>query len=353
MKKLGIYDPYLHILGGAEKYIFTIALCLASDYEITLFTDKKDLISQAERKFGINLLELNIKSWTNDRSQRINHLKHLDMFLYVTDGSLFYSPAKCNLLLIQTPLHIPTNNLFNKIKLWRWQKIICYSQFMAKIISKRLNRYPDVLFVPIQKIPKKHFQKKNLILSVGRFFPNLHNKKQLELVYIFKGMVSQGLKNTELVLVGSVDPGGESYLDKVKQEALGFPIKIITDAGFEKLQKLYQEAKIYWHGTGYGENLELYPEKAEHFGVATVEAMQYGAVPVVFAGGGQTEIVENNVNGILWNNSAELVNQTNKLLKNEKHWKLLSETAIITSQKYSQDKFCQKLREIIKINNNN
>jgi glycosyltransferase involved in cell wall biosynthesis len=238
--------------------------------------------------------------------------------------------------------------LLNKIKLWRWQKIICYSQFMAGIIKSKLKRQPEVLFVPVRDVKLFKIKKRNLILSVGRFFPNLHNKKQLELVYIFKGMVSNGLKNTELVLIGSVDPGGEGYLEKIKQEITGFPIKIITDAGFDKLQKLYQEAKIYWHGTGYGENLELHPEKAEHFGVVTIEAMQHGAVPVVFAGGGQTEIVQNDINGILWKNSQGLINGTKKLLHDEKYWKDLSEAAITKSQEYSQDRFCQKLKEIIK-----
>ena len=53
----------------------------------------------------------------------------------------------------------------------------------------------------------------------------------------------------------------------------------------------YKLAKIYWHASGFGEDLETHPEKAEHFGITTVEAMINGLVPIVIDAGGQKEIV--------------------------------------------------------------
>jgi len=54
---------------------------------------------------------------------------------------------------------------------------------------------------------------------------------------------------------------------------------------------LYREAATSWHATGLGEDEGTHPERFEHFGIAPVEAMGAGPVPLVFAGGGFTETV--------------------------------------------------------------
>ena len=50
--KIGIYDPYLHILGGAERYILTIALILGKNNEIILFGENKSIIKIAQSSPG-------------------------------------------------------------------------------------------------------------------------------------------------------------------------------------------------------------------------------------------------------------------------------------------------------------
>ncbi|KKP60034.1 MAG: Glycosyl transferase family 2 [Candidatus Gottesmanbacteria bacterium GW2011_GWA1_34_13] len=347
--KIGIYDPYLHILGGAERYILTIALILGKNNEIILFGENKSIIKIAHRKFGFKMPEITMFPWSDKRNERNRKLKQLDLFLYVTDGSIFWSPAKFNILLIQSPLHIPKNNILNNIKLIKWQKILCYSKFMAEIIQKRLHKSAETLFVPVEKINIINQVKQNQIVSVGRFFPHIHNKKQLEMVNIFREMVENGTKNTKLILVGSIDPGGENYFAEVKRAAYGLPIEIITNAPYKQLFQIYSSASIYWHAAGYDEDLTLNPEKAEHFGVSTVEAMMHGCVPIVFAGGGQLEIVQHEINGFLWKEIHELIEYTEFLLTNENYWQEISKQAIKAAHYYTLDKFSEKLKEIIKI----
>ena len=52
----------------------------------------------------------------------------------------------------------------------------------------------------------------------------------------------------------------------------------------------------------------------EHFGIVIVEAMAAGCIPLVFNGGGVTEIVDHKENGYAWDSEKELLDFTNKLL---------------------------------------
>ena len=346
MKHFGIFDPYLHILGGAERYILAIAQSLSSECQTVLFTKHPDRVSEAQKKFSFTVPGLTTKPWPETVASRLSTLYQLDLFLYVTDGSLFVSPAKKNLLLIQTPVHIPRRTFINSFKLRSWQTVLCYSQFMADIIAKRLPVQPKTLFVPVSNRVNEIPAKENMILSVGRFFPELHNKKQKEMVEIFRTLVSR-LPNVHLYLVGSVDPGGENYLESVKTVAQGLPVTILTNCSYDELCALYAKAKIYWHATGFGEDLEKFPEKAEHFGVSTIEAMSYGCVPVVFGGGGQKEIVIHNKNGFIWNSANELALLTQKLFTEPQLANELAKAAHVSSASYGPEVFSLQLHEIL------
>lgn len=346
--KIGIYDPYFHILGGAERYVLSLALCFSSSDEIVFLGATDEKLKAAEIKFGINTSSFTSQPWLKNRIARYFFLKTLDLFIYVTDGSLFMSPARKNILIIQTPAHIPDQSLANTIKLSSWRKIVCYSQFMADQIRKKIKKNAHVLFVPLNNQTSLDKTKKNYILSVGRFFPHLHNKKQLEMVQFFKEMIQGGLKNTYLYLVGSVDPGAKEYLKQVKEEAAGLPIKILTTITFSQLQNLYGGAKVYWHAAGYGEDLVTHPEKAEHFGVVTLEAMSHGAIPVVFNGGGQPELIHDTYDGFVWETKESLKNITLKLLTNEKLRITIAKCAQEKSKQYTQAAFSSQFYEIFK-----
>ncbi len=345
VNKIGIYNPYLDILGGAERYVLTMAKCLATA-EITLFNGRENLVKLAEQKFGLDIPKLDFVDWQNNWFKRRKILKQFDLLIYVTDGSLFFSSAKKNILLIQSPNHIPAKSWLNLYKLKNWQ-IICYSYFIQNIIEQKLGIESQVLFVPLNTAVTKSVPKKNLILSVGRFFPHLHSKKQKEMVEIFKDLLIESMEDTELYLVGSIDPGGEDYFKEVQQLAVGYPIKLLTQVTYLELVDLYSQAKIYWHAAGFGEDLQRYPEKAEHFGVSTLEAMLHRAVPLVYPGGGQTEIVQHQINGLHWQTKGELIYLTRKLLTDEKFRTQLAQNAYKTALNYSQEKFCRRFHEVI------
>lgn len=346
MKTIGMYDPYFHILGGAERYVLSIAECFR-DAQVILYVSDPKLLDAAMKKFGMKLTNITCETWDNEASPRDEKLKSLDLFFYVTDGSLFVGMARRNVLIVQTPLHVPTFSVSNWYKLRSWEYIVCYSEFMRSIAAKKLRRSVDTLFVPVETPQKITAKKDNQIVSIGRFFPHLHSKKQKEMVETFREMVDQGLTKTELVLIGSVDPGGEKYFEEVKSRAKGYPVRILENATHEDLVSTLSRAKVYWHATGWGEDLTTHPERAEHFGVSTIEAMSYGAVPVVYAGGGQVEIVKQGESGYCFKRGEELQNYTKQLLTDTNMWNKMSQNAIDVSRNYSQEKFCERLKEIL------
>ena len=350
--KVGIYSPYLNIFGGGERYLLNIANSLSRENEVFLFSDKS-VRQKSNAVFNISLERVQFLPskifGINNLLKKLSSIRQFDIFFYMTDGSLFFSPCEKNFLIIQSPDHIPVLTVLNKLKLRNW-KIICYSQFMAEIIKKKLNRVPIILSPAIDtEVFKCNIaEKKNIILSVGRFFSHLHNKKHNVLVEVFKKNYKKMFKNWQLVIAGGLtDSEGERLVALLKKKSENFPIEILTNVSFNELKSLYQRTKIYWHAAGFGEDTENYPQKAEHFGITTLEAMASGCVPLVYAAGGQKDIVTDGGNGYLWINVKELVGKARKLIENGALFKSLSISAQMRAQEFSQAKFYEKLNQII------
>ncbi len=346
-KKIAIISPYFDILGGGERYILAIAEILSKTNLVTIFWKDNTLENKASKKFGIKLSNIRIETRSLKGLGLINALRVYDELIYMTDGSLFLSPCKNNVLIIQSPAHIPLLSMSNNIKLNRFQTILCYSAYVAGFIQKKIRRKPLILPPPINMPIYKNDEKENIILSVGRFFPWLHNKRQDVLVSVFKSVNdNKTLKDWRLVLIGSVDKGAESYVSQIKKEIVGYPIEVFTDVDFNNLTSFYKRSKIYWHGAGFGQDLKKHPENAEHFGITTVEAMSFGCVPIVFNAGGQPEIV-NSRNGFLWETKEQLSKNTLSVINDPKLLNKLSGASIERSEDYSLVKFKSQLKEIL------
>ena len=58
--KIGIFDPYLDDLGGGEKYMLSVATCLSSKHEITIFWNNSEDIAALKKRFGFSLVNIAI-----------------------------------------------------------------------------------------------------------------------------------------------------------------------------------------------------------------------------------------------------------------------------------------------------
>ncbi len=190
-------------------------------------------------------------------------------------------------------------------------------------------------------------QKENIILSVGRFTKAINTKKQEFLVDVFKKIYDRGLSNWRFVLVGSVLPKDNDFVGTLKRRAEGYPIDVLPNVSFKKLREFYKKAKIYWHAAGFGEDLDKHPERAEHFGISTVEAMGAGVVPVVINAGAQPEIVANGISGFLFKTEDELIAKTILLTQNEKLREKISREATKRVKLFSRKEFCKKVNSLL------
>lgn len=197
---------------------------------------------------------------------------------------------------------------------------------------------PATMFAPGPKAP--------IITSVGRFFrEGGHSKKQLELVRGFRRLVESGVTGWELHLAGGCAPAARDYLHEVRAEADGLPVTFHIDVSGGELAELYARSSIYWHATGLGEDPRRHPEKFEHFGITTVEAMSAGAVPIVIGQAGQLEIIEPGVTGHHFADLEEMVALTAALIADPDRLEAMSRAASTAAQRFSTAAFSAQLDE--------
>lgn len=353
--KIGIYDPYLDDLGGGEKYMMTLAACLSKMHQVTIFWDKKEDIKRLEQRFLIDLSSINIEKNIFLPKigffQRLATTKKFDAIIILTDGSIPLVLSKKLFIHIQQPLeNINVDSVKSRFKLSRINGFFCNSNYTKSFIDKTFKITTFVIYPPIELHPK-NVKKENIILHVGRF--RVKNvgigdyKKQDMMIEEFKKMVKKGLNNWHFVLAASVNKEDEEQFKKLQEKAKGFPIEFIINRNNKELWDIYNRAKIYWHASGFGEDLEKNPEYAEHFGISTVEAMGAGAVPVVINAGGQKEIVTDGKNGFLWNTLEELKTKTLELIKNDQLLERMSKEAKNRAEFFTGERFCKEVYDLI------
>ena len=109
--------------------------------------------------------------------------------------------------------------------------------------------------------------------------------------------------------------------------------------------ELLATSSLFWHATGYREQTRRHPERLEHFGIATAEAMLCGAVPLVVPVGGQPEIVTDGINGRHWTTVPELVARTQELIRNPERAEQLRLAAQQDARLYGKERFLAAVRE--------
>jgi glycosyltransferase involved in cell wall biosynthesis len=349
--RIGLYDPYLDTLGGGERYVLSAAACLSKSHQVELFWDEQDILKKAEKKLNLDLSKVTIKKniFTPALSfhKRLIATRNYDVIIFLSDGSIPWSLAKKNILLFQFPVNWVKLSLSTKAKLTRVHKIICYTDFVKQYLDKTFHTSSQILFPPVKNMFDASVKKENLILSVGRFTKGMNAKKQDVLISAFKTMHDKGLKDWKLIVGGSYLPEDKDFVEVLEKSSVGYPIEIAANVPYAKLVSYYQKAKIYWHAAGYGEDLEKFPERAEHFGITTVEAMGAGAVPIVINGGGQKEIVTEEKDGLLWDTLEELTEKTGQLIKDKTRWEKLSAQARLRAGDFSLDNFSSRLEQIV------
>jgi glycosyltransferase involved in cell wall biosynthesis len=363
--KILIYSPYFpDHTGGGEKYLLDVARVLLeldesnqvviglgggrdfSESELGKVREKYEqfLGENLDQRIKFEQVPLGSGSFLSN----LIWSRQWDVIYYATDGSFFFSLAKKNILHIQIPF-LNKLGLMGRLKLGNWQIKNANSEFTKKVVEKSWLTEIDMVHYPtwVEEHQIDLKKKEKVVLNVGRFFSHLHSKRQDILVEMWAQLLQKSplAKNWKLVLIGAVED--EEYLQKVKEviktHKLQKQVIIKNDVSRKELLEWYQKASIYWHATGFGVDQEQHPEKVEHFGITTLEAMSYGCVPVVINKGGQPEVVGKELKDLLWDDLAEAVNQTAKLIEKSSYLSKISKKSVVQALKFSKSKFVEKL----------
>lgn len=228
-----------------------------------------------------------------------------------------------------------------------YDRIVANSEFTRTHVERRWHTTATVLEPPVTM--HRATTKRQVILTVGRFFPSTggHSKKQAEMVAAFRRLCERVGDGWELHLVGGVSADGVDYLREVRRAGQGLPVHIHENASGAELAGLYGEASIYWHAAGLGEDAERHPDRLEHFGISTVEAMSAGAVPVVYAAGGLLETVQHGRSGLHWHTAGELIDSTAALVADPDRLAALADAACAQARQWSAETFRGSVNDLI------
>jgi glycosyltransferase involved in cell wall biosynthesis len=227
--------------------------------------------------------------------------------------------------------------------------LLSNSHFTQRWVAKRYGRASELLYPPVQVGQFAPSPKQHRIISVGRFFVDGHTKKQLEMIQLFRRLCDRGLTGWEYHLAGGThhDSRSARYYEECGAAAVGYPITLHPDAPLSELVELYAGSTLYWNATGYGEDQDREPDRFEHFGMTTVEAMASGCIPLSYARAGQPEVIEHEQSGILWETLDELEAQTLALIVDPGRQRRLAAAAERRSGTFTFARFRDTLQRLL------
>ena len=357
-------------MGGGEKLTLVLAEHLSLAHNAFLFSAEPLDVSSLERFFDVDLSRVRViclkppgsftrvlarMSGSNGPPVSLHHDRQLrshelDLFINNSYASGLRCPTTRGIFMCMFP-HLASPVVSNFVD--SYSTIVAISRYAADWVWKRWDRHSEVLYPPCDDMGPPSTKEK-IILHVGRFIADSvederHHKRQDLLLETFKRMTDLHQQGWELHFTGSLntDEKSRTFAGTLMRAAEGLPVFFHFNSASEELRKLYRKASVYWHATGYGFDAGKYPAKQEHFGISTVEAMSAGAVPVVYATGGQKEIVTDEVDGYWWTDIDRLVNQTRRLANDPALRSALGHQAVLSSKRFSRETFVANIDRLI------
>lgn len=402
MSKIGIYNPYLDTKGGGEKVCAALAEHFASDKnnQVYLVSHANVNLNELASYFSTDLSRVHFlhikdkgillkiarrlpvpsmaKNFFFDHSH-IRKLRRQKFDLFINNSVFSNMPssspngvylcmfpqklsraknislAKKIYMVIMSGIYRFTMHPGSKYGVYTYKKIVANSEYTKEHISRRWGLDSVVLYPICDNMREARLiPKEKIILNVGRFFEYEkagagHHKRQDMLLETFAKMVDLHKNGWQLHFAGSVAEDKETlkYIIGLTQKAKGLPVYFHFNCSFPELKDLFNKTTIYWHATGYGSDPKKYPERQEHFGITTVEAMSTGAIPVVINTAGQKESVDHGQNGFLWSTQKELADYTTKVASlSPPELKQFQEKAIRNAARFNKDAFNKQVDAI-------
>lgn len=386
--RVGIFDHVSLRLGGSQLVVASMAAQLSREYSVeVIHSGKGYTVAGLAEAFGLDLSRVNERivpdslgtfslpgltpSYVRERLECDRRLTEpYDLFIYSGHGVPPFCAARHGLVYCHFPFEWHPSQELSRTEGWalrsglsRWVRTLGYtalwhwrmrgyrtvignSQFTSSWIQRRWKRAAEVLYPPVA-VTTALLPKENIIVSLGRFIVTDGKNHGLQLETFRKFVFLNG-GAWRLCLIGFCTdlPQDLAYLDKLKSLAADLPVSFVVNASRETVWTYLARAKLYWHATALGGDSNVPPERMEHFGIATVEAMGAGCVPLVPMSGGQPEIVEHEVSGFLCRDAESLLQYTNRAASNELLCQNMGQAARERSAAFRPEKFNQRLGQL-------
>ena len=382
VRRVAVYDLYWATLGGGEQVDGSIAQVLAeAGHEVTLLGPKVPDVERTRERLGVDLSGCDYRAVTDD-DMASKASADFDVFVNGTYLSRAVNHAALGYYYVHFP-QVPSrqiDRIRNRVYIGAvkglgsvsqrelplrlrevqagfdrrvarthfipsYRRFLANSGFTAEWVERLWGVVADVLYPPVRPSVRPG-EKRDLVLSLGRFFDPVHghSKKQLDMLDAFIEMERTGAADGwALALVGGGGAADREYALACKRAAVGHRVKVHVNAPGALVERLLGEASIYWHAAGFGEDPRRHPDRFEHFGIALVEAMAAGAAPVVYGAAGPAEIVRDGVDGDHWRARSELIEITTGLMHDPVARQARADAARTRADDFSAARFTREL----------
>jgi glycosyltransferase involved in cell wall biosynthesis len=386
--KVGFYQDHRKAgLGGSEYCLGILAGAIAAEGHAVelVHHDDKGFVERLADCFGLDLVGVSERilplpgRWDVPGSSAWGHRSALrnwmreasepyDLFVCITHAPPPFCHARAGFLYVLFPMEDPRymNGLDTMTRrlggvkrwlrrrlyysLWKeriasYDSIVPISEFAAKWTHEYWGVNGPVIYPPVAVDEFAPGPKENRVLTLGRFTPL---KKQAELVAAFRRHKDR-LPGWSMACLGSTSAreADQKYLGLVQQEAVGCA-EIIANAPRERLRDELSRGRVFWHAMGIDVDEMKQPALIEHFGIATVEAMAAGCVPVVVNRGGQREIVTHGETGFLCSSIDEFAERTIELAADPRRLNRMAAAAQDRAKEFARPVFVERMMALLR-----
>lgn len=225
--------------------------------------------------------------------------------------------------------------------------VLANSRFTAGWIERLWGVPAHVVYPPVAAMAPPR-QRQNVVASLGRFVRSDRKSAaaQIEAFARARGRLNGDWRLAMMGFCADLAEDRES-LERLRKLATGLPVEFVVNAPRQEILAQLAAAKVFWHTAALEDLATTEPRYMEHFGIATVEAMQLGCVPIVPAGGGQPEIVEHGISGFVCEGFDALERHTVELAADEPRWRVMSQAAIKRGGGFGPDFFERRLAALL------
>ena len=326
-----VYTPFDVSLGGGERYIMSCALALCDTYNVLFCSDV--YVSRARMSFMIQDLRIDVPDKGALKPcllEDVADWNNVEVMIGMGNEIIPSVPmrGKINVFHCQYPFPAHHSDRFEVNRLDCVDAYFVNSTYTQQKTYREQNKLG--FDIPVIRTGAPVASPATLlddgsasenagtlkILNTGRFEPLGHSKRQDIAVAIFRKFHADNPRS-HLSLVGSVSglSRREKFVAELRKLSEGVPVTFHLDASKQLLEEELNTADVYLHACGFGIDPRSAPERLEHFGIAVLEAMASGAIPLVYNKGGPAEIVQEAGVGYTYGSLQEAVIALEKIAK--------------------------------------